>query len=490
MYLSKSKYCEAFQCMKLLWLSENKPEVKEITSNDSVFENGNEVGEVARNIFGDYIEIKFGDLNKMISDTLEVISNNSVCNICEASFNYNNNFCSVDILRKNNDKYEIYEVKSSTSIDDIYLEDVSYQYYILTKLGYSVSKVCIVYLNSNYVRKGKLELDKLFNIEDVTDICVLKINEVDKRIKSINDFMNNKNECGDYVSTNCFDPYLCPFFKYCTRHLDKPNVFDIHGMRKTKMIELYKKGITSFPLLIKEDINSKYLEQINYEINDLGDKVDKSAISSFINTLSYPLYFLDFETYQQTIPLYDEISPYQQIPFQYSLHYIEKLGGELKHLEFLADNLGDPRRDLAESLVKDIPKNVCVLAYNMSFEKNVISKLALLYSDLAEHLLNIKDNIKDLEVPFDKRYYYNKLMKGKSSIKYVLPALFPDDPTLDYHNLEEIHNGSEAMNAFKNMDKLSSEERLKLRESLLKYCCLDTYAMVKIYYKLLETIGK
>ena len=148
----------------------------------------------------------------------------------------------------------------------------------------------------------------------------------------------------------------------------------------------------------------------------------------------------------------------------------------------------DPRRSLAESLVEDIPLDVCTLAYNMSFEKNVIKSLALEFPDLRDHLLNIHEHIKDLMIPFYNREYYTKAMQGSYSIKYVLPALFPDDPSLNYHNLEEVHNGTEAMNAYATMGELSKEEQEKLRENLLKYCGLDTYAMVKIYDKLKEII--
>ena len=490
MNLSKSKYCLGFQCLKLLWLKKNKPDEEEVIDKSSVFENGNQVGELAKGLFGEYINIEYGNLSKMISDTQDAISKNDVCNICEASFDYNNNFCSVDILKKNKDNYEIYEVKSSTHVNDIYYDDASYQYYVLTKLGYKVKKVCIVYLNSGYYRKGELEIDKLFSIEDVTDTCISKLDFVESKIKEINKICDSDKEPEDMVSTNCFEPYSCPFFKYCTKDLPSPNVFNISGLWKSKMIDFYKDGKTSFKDLINENLSDNYLEQINFEVNDLPDKIEIDEIKSFLSTLSYPLYFLDFETYQQTIPLYDGINPYQQIPFQYSLHYIEKFGGELKHSEFLAEASVDPRRGIAEALVKDIPLNVCTLAYNMSFERGVIARLADLYPDLSEHLLNIRENIKDLEIPFAKRNYYNKLMKGKSSIKYVLPALFPDDPDLDYHNLEGVHNGSEAMNAFANLDKLSKEEQETVRNNLLKYCGLDTYAMVKIYYKLLEVVGE
>ena len=211
-----------------------------------------------------------------------------------------------------------------------------------------------------------------------------------------------------------------------------------------------------------------------------------SKIHEFLSTLSYPLYFLEFETFQQPIPLFDGIRPYEQIPFQYSLHYIESEGSDLKHLEFLALPDVDPRRDLALRLVSDIPKDSCVLAYNMKFEKMVIKNLANLFPDMSDQLMNIYDNMKDLMIPFYNRYYYSKNMHGSFSIKYVLPSLFPDDPSLDYHNLDEVHNGKEAMSSYANMGKLSPDEQESLRANMLKYCGLDTFAMVKIWEKLNE----
>ena len=123
----------------------------------------------------------------------------------------------------------------------------------------------------------------------------------------------------------------------------------------------------------------------------------------------------------------------------------------------------------------------------MGFEKGRIRELVDLYPDLAEHLMNIHDNIRDLMIPFQKGWYYSRAMEGSYSIKYVLPALFPDDPELDYHNLEGVQNGGEAMDMFARMQKMDPEELEKSRVQLLKYCCLDTYAMVKVWMKLLES---
>lgn len=171
---------------------------------------------------------------------------------------------------------------------------------------------------------------------------------------------------------------------------------------------------------------------------------------------------------------------------QYSLHYIESEGGEIKHKEFLGVSGEDPRRALAEQLVKDIPTDACVLAYKMSFEKGRIKELAELFPDLSNSLMKIRDNVKDLIDPFHDGYYYNKAIGNSFSIKSVLPAMFPNDPELYYNNLEGVHNGSEAMTLFPKIKDLPLDEQELTRHNLLKYCELDTYAMVKIFLKLVE----
>jgi len=490
MNLSKSRYCEGIKCPKILWLNQHKPEEREEIKNESILENGVIVGGVAKNLFGEYIDIEFNeDLSKMLNDTKKTIDENEFAIITEASFNYNNNFCSVDILVKKDKTYEIYEVKSSTEIKDIYLDDISYQRYVLNNLGYNVIKCSIVYINSNYVRYGELDLDKLFTIEDVSDIVISKQQEIKENIEIINETVKQTEEPSVSISMNCHEPYECPYFKYCTKHLPTKNIFTIKSMRMRDKLKLYNKNKYTYEQLLNEKINSKYKQQIEFELYNKEPHINKENIKTFLNNLYYPLYFLDFESYQQAIPLYDGISPYMQIPFQYSLHYIEKKNEQLQHTEFLAQPNIDPRRSLAERLVKDIPKDSCILAYNMGFEKGVIKKLANQYQDLSEHLMNIHDNIQDLMTVFQKRDYYIKEMLGSYSIKYVLPALFPNDPELDYHNLELIHKGDEASNSYANLGNMSKEEQKKIKEALLKYCKLDTYAMVKIWMHLNEIIS-
>ena len=486
MNLSKSKYCNGIQCMKMLWLDKNKKEEKK-ELNENVLKTGNFVHEIAKYLFGEHVNIEFNEnLNEMISNTYSTIDSYKNVVITEASFNFNNNFCSVDILKKTNNTYELYEVKSSTETKDIYIKDISYQYYVLNNLNLKVNKCCLVHLNSDYTRYGELELDKLFIIDDVTDEIIKLQDEVKENINKINEYIKQDSEPNDSIGLHCMNPYLCPFFDYCTRNLEKPNVFDVRSMKNKVKFELFNKNIYKYPDLLKQDIEPKFKQQIEFELYDLKPYINKEKIKEFLNTLDKNIYFLDFETYQQPIPLYDGVRPYMQIPFQYSLHYIEN--NELKHKEFLGDGVNDPRYELAKSLVNDIPLNSCTVAYNMTFEKAVIKNLSELYPDLSIHLMNIYDNMKDLMIPFNDRDYYCKDMKGSYSIKYVLPALFPDDPSLNYHNLDMVHNGSEAMSSYANMNSLNEEEKEKLRYNMLEYCKLDTYAMVKIYEKLKEVI--
>jgi hypothetical protein len=189
---------------------------------------------------------------------------------------------------------------------------------------------------------------------------------------------------------------------------------------------------------------------------------------------------------QSAIPQLDGTRPNQVIPFQYSLHYIESEGAPLQHKEFLAESGENPLRAIAESLCENIPKGACTLAYYKTFECDRLNELADLFPDLAEHLRSIADGIIDLLVPFQNGYYYKKAMGGSFSIKVVLPAIFPNDPTLNYRNLDGVHNGSEAMDIFPKIKDMPKEEAEKIRESLLKYCYLDTFGMVKIWEELVR----
>lgn len=486
LYLSKSKFCNAVQCPKMLWLHKNKPEeFDNSVLNQSVLESGNEVGDLAMGLFGEFSEVPYGDLINMLEETQRLIAE-GVPVIAEASFSLDGLFCSVDILKnKSNNHIEIYEVKSSTDLNDIYIHDAAYQQYVLTGLGYKVDKVSVVHINPYYERHGEINLNELFIIRDVTSQTASMQSGIRDFLSELESVMDSSCEPDISVGCHCNRPYKCGYFDYCTERLSHPNVFDINRMKFDTKVKLFNEGKYYFDELVRcKEIKGNQRLQVEAALSGKG-KINKKEIGGALSSLSFPLYFLDFETFQEAIPPFNFTTPYEQIPFQYSLHYLESTDSELKHTEFLAEAGTDPRRALAEKLCADIPLDVCTTAYNMSFEKNVIKKLAEIYPDLSSHLMNIHDNIQDLMIPFSKKYFYLPEMQGSYSIKYVLPALYPDDPSLDYHNLEGIQKGDQASNAFKNMKTMSPEEVAETRKNLLAYCKLDTFAMVKVWEKLI-----
>ena len=502
-YLSKSKYCGLWQCPKIAWLRQYKPEVATIDAAvQARFDAGNVVGDLAMGLFGDYVEVTTYngeklDLKAMIDKTV-IEMGNGTDNICEASFSYNGLYCAVDILRKEGNGWAIYEVKSSTKhqkedgsyTDDkeVYIADIAYQKYVLEHCGVNVTGTYLVCLNGDYVFDGTLDLQQLFFISDVSEEIPFESNRIDPTLAMAEKILSSDQEPDIDLDPHCKKPYECAFWKYCSRHIPDESVFKLYRLKNDLKFTYYHNGwITYRELLDNAHIkNEKQLRQIEYALEDKGTYVNKEEIAVYLQKLSYPLYFLDFETMQPVIPEFIGTKPYAQIPFQYSLHYIEQEGGELKHREFLAESGTDPRRAIAEQLCADIPMNVCVTAYNKAFECTRIKELAETYPDLAEHLMNIRENIVDLLVPFQSGWYYNRAMGGSFSIKSVLPAIFPDDPNLDYHNLEGVHNGGEAMTIFPKIKDMSPDEQQITRHNLLKYCELDTYAMVKVWEELVR----
>jgi hypothetical protein len=491
-YISKSDYCDALGCMKMLWLEKNKPEVFDRSAiNQSSLENGIMVGNVAKGIFGPYVEVPLSPNYVWMANKTSELMDAGTPVICEASFISDDLFCRVDILRNlGSGSVELYEVKAENSLKDINYDDAAFQAYVLRNAGIDVRRVCLVYLNRDYERNGDLDLAELFCIEDVTaQVNSMAVN-VPANVAAMKSALSKDETSFREIMPECMTGD-CGFWPYCTRALPQPNVFSLNGTRVKKQtkFKLYDSGIVSYPDIFRQGgLKDTQARQVDVFLSG-RPYIDVAGIRDTLDQLSYPLYFLDFETYNVPIPPYDHIRPFMQVPFQYSLHYIEHEGGELNHKEFLARAGEDSRRELAERLCEDIPADACVTAYFKPFECGRLKEMADLFPDLSAHLLAIRDNVVDLETPFKQQYYVLPAMKGKSTIKLVLPALFPDDPALDYTSLEGVHKGTEASAAFLAMADMSAEEQAVVRKQLLDYCGLDTLAMVKVWERLREAAG-
>ncbi len=485
MRLSKSRYCSGIQCPKILWMEKNMPEYYDDSlQSQQLLNTGIEVGNLARYYFSDVHQIEYNtDKNIMIEQTRDFIDSGAAT-IAEASFAYDGNFCSIDILQIYNDGVEIFEVKSAASVSEIHMHDMAFQCWILIQNGYQVKKPVLMHINNRYVRQGELDLAQLFTLEDCSDVVFPMMDDVESNIAAIKALAESVNEPDNDIGKYCNVPYTCGYKKWCWRHIPQDSVFDIS--RFSKSFSWYYDGVLSMGDVLSRNIklSEKQRTQVETTVNYLPPSINIPEIRSYLQTFSFPLYFLDFETYMPAIPEHDGMRPYMQVPFQYSLHIKMSASDEEQHKEFLAQTGTDPRRALAERLCEDIPVDVCVIAYNMTFEKQRIKELADYFPDLLEHLMSIHENMKDLMIPFQRHWYYSREMCGSYSIKQVLPAVCPNDPDLDYSALKGIHNGVEAMNAFAALSEKSEDEAESIRRNLLKYCRLDTLAMVRIWERL------
>ena len=511
MNLSKSRYTLYRQCPKALWLSVNKSE-EGIEPNLATIEEGQRVGQLAKGLFGSYIDVttyKDGelDISQMIKKTKALLDDPNVETICEAAFDVKDCYCAVDLLHREKGGWAIYEVKSSShneqpgkngkpkadSISQSYIWDIAYQKYVLTQYGINVTGTYLVRVESSYVLKGELDVKQLLHIKDMSELIVSELPKVADYCEVAKAILDEKSEPDHILHPGCHSPHDCAFKEYCMKlhNVPTPSVFDLYSIGWNKAVQINKEtnGKMDYPSLLKSGkiTQARHLRQIKAELKH-KDLINKAAIRKWLKeNITYPVYHLDFETMKSAIPPFQGTHPFQQIPFQYSLH-IEQADGAVEHREYLAQANGEnPMRLLAEQLCKDIPTDVRVLAYNKDFEQGRIEEMAEAFPDLHDHLMAIHDNIRDLAEPFQKWNYYRPAMNGSFSIKKVLPALFPNDPTLDYHNLPgTVHNGGEAMDIFPRMRNMSGKELEDARHSLLVYCGLDTWSMVVILRRLYD----
>ena len=297
--ISKSKYCSGVQCPKMLWLKIHKPELFDNSvMREAILEAGTKVGELARGLFGDFKVVKFGDSSKMAQETKDLISAGEKV-IAEASFLYAGLFCSIDILKNLGEgRVELYEVKSSTSVNDIYLHDVSFQVYVLEKCGYTVEKACLVHINNQYIRGQELELEKLFAIKDLTEVVHQMQPEVHDRVLSLKECISNSEEPDTDLGVYCSAPYDCGYWQYCSEKLPSPNVFDIAGMATKKKVEYYKQGIIIF-ILFKQMI---IIENVSIEtFNLVLCYCNSSSPESFIGLFFKIFFKFFFQIYQNNM---------------------------------------------------------------------------------------------------------------------------------------------------------------------------------------------
>jgi len=488
MTLSKSQYIRGLQCHKSLWLYKNKPELRDAhdTAQESLFNTGHTVGELSKELIphGEAILFDASDFKGMIRKTQELIAHGTEV-IYEATFNEGGIFAMVDILVKNADAWDMYEVKASTEVKEVHLDDVAVQWHALSQ-SITLNRAYVIHIDNSYVRHGELDVEALFSIADVTEHTLEKQADVHVQIEEMQQMLEGEMPNID-IGKHCDSPYACDFKGHCWKHIPTPSVFNI-SYAMGKQWTLYEQGIITIEEIPK-DFHFGFNATLQIKHHKSQEiKIEKSKIKEFLDTITYPINFFDFETFQNAIPRFDNQRPYAQMPFQYSLHILHE-DGTLEHKEFLGDENSDPRLPLAKQMLKDISPTGSIVAYSQGFEKGKIRDLAALHEKLSDDLLALNERFVDIADPFQHKHYYHPKFNGRYSIKIVLPTLFPNDDEFDYKKLGSVQNGGDAMDTFANLYLLKDESKKEhIRKDLLAYCRLDTLAMVRIWERLGEVV--
>ena len=481
--LSKSKYLAGLQCAKYLWMQIHEPvripEADAVTQY--IFDQGHLVGEYAKKLFPGGIDIPQDDFMENIAATKKLLAERKP--LFEAGILSGRIYCRVDILNPvNEDEWDIIEIKSGTSVKEVYIDDVAFQKYCCEKAGLQIRSCKLGFINKQYVKNGEIDPKELFILEDIS-AQIEEISEgIEDRISNLLEVVSNK-ACPEMtIGQHCLAPYECPLRVECWGFLPENSVFDLRG-GKTNQFSLYEQGILSIKD-IPDDIRLSRQQQIQKECVMTGNvHVEKEEIRQFLSRLKYPLYFLDFETIGPAIPLYDGTRPYQDIPFQYSLHVVKNDASEPMHHSFLAEGREDPRPQILRELHRLLGSEGSIIAYNAGFEEGVLKELVEGFPEYTGWLEGILTRMVDLLYPFTNFHYYHASQKDTASLKKVLPAV-----TGKGYEEMAIGAGMDASIAYGRItySNATEEEIANVRADLLKYCQLDTEGMIWVVDKLRE----
>jgi hypothetical protein len=486
--LSKSRFLAGQQCHLRLWYQCFERElIQEVPpSQQAIFDAGHEVGELATQLYPDgiLIDTPYYQHKQAVQSTRKAMQDPDVKAIYEAAFIYGGVRIRVDVLERSEDgAWNLVEVKSSTSVKEVYYPDVAVQYYVLEGSGLKISRAGILHINNQYVYDGlNLDLESLFSFGDLTDEIIAMQPEIPGQLEELRGMLAAKSAPEIRPSRHCHKPYDCEFWDHCTKDMPEFWVYDISGIGQNKLDELADMGIkaigdipTSFPLIqIQDRIRASVANKQEF----ISDQLEAE-----LNDVEYPVHFLDFETIGPTIPRYAGTRPYQTIPFQWSDHILYQ-DGKLKHHEYLCNEDKDPREEFSRTLIDALETEGSIVIYT-SYETGVLNSLIEHFPQYADKLQSVIDRFVDLYAIIRRNYYHPKFY-GSFSLKYVLPALIPK---MSYENLS-IQDGMQAsLDYLRMIDPATSEdEKTRIRDDLLIYCGQDTLAMVKIRDELLKRI--
>ena len=519
MNISKTDYILFRECPKNVWYKIHKPDIyykDELSDFEKhIIETGNEVELVARKLYPGAVLVEGRDeaarklTEELITKKQAAILQPVIVSATRGSTSGGKDgfMAAVDILEYNQatESFDITEIKASNEADKKrHYYDLAFQVNLLKRCGLKVGKINLMHLNPEYTRFGKLDIKALFATDDVT----LEISELNEEVNL------EMEQALKYLSSETEPPGSCSCLykgrsNHCTTfHHSNPAVpkYSVHdisriGLSKKKLAELIDGSHFDLREVPEEmELSIPQKNQISAYIHD-HIIMDKGGIREELKNLVYPIYFIDYETFPSAVPMFDGFSPYQQIPFQYSLFILDAPGAELKHFEFLHDAQSDPSAAFVESMQSQIGKVGSIIVWSKKFECTINKQIAERVPEAVGFIEDINNRTYDLMDVFTKQHYVHKDFKGSTSIKKVQPVLAPE---LSYKDLTIQEGGTAASSWIKLISpvptnkELSSRgasprgdltiDKVQLRKDMLAYCKLDTFAMVRILEELEKMI--
>jgi len=480
--ITKNIFLNTGVCPTLGWLLRSEEEIRQLSiealtlGEQFRIKQGLDIHIRARQLFPDGTLVERKNLDKAIEETEELMNTPSVSTILEATFLVDDYVTKADILKRKDDGWHLFEVKSSVNEKPEYIDDMAYTTTVFHKAGYKVSAASLLLISKAY-RLGMKDEDLFIEIDHTDEVLARSTEFLALLFDYVKSVTSAPTKPTPKLRREC---KACSLFRDCVGKDIRNHVLEIPRLTQTKFDQLQEQNITSIEDIPDEfqltDNQTRVRNCVISQQPSINDQL-KGELSSII----WPAYYLDFETVMTAVPLYPNIAPYTQLPTQYSIHKLADINNTIDHREYLADSCKDCRKEIAVHLINDLEDKGSIVVYS-SFEKTTITKLGQIYSELANQLNTLIDRLVDLEAIIRKNYYHPGF-HGSTSIKATLPTLVSE---LSYSDLE-IADGDSASAAFAYLAQgrySKGDEVEDIRNKLLRYCERDTLAMVKLHEKL------
>ena len=482
--LSKSRYLASSQCHKRLYWQVHAPGLaaKPDAATEVIMEQGHQVGLLARQLFPGGVEVRSeGGLDQAIRTTRELIANREVPAIFEGVFEHDGVLVRVDVLHRRADgRLRLVEVKSSTSVKEEHLDDVGIQSRVVSRCGVDLASVCLAHINRNYVFDGRsIDVRRFFKIRNLTRRVQRLQSKLTFQLRAAFTVLSMPKAPDIAPGKHCMSPVTCEFFDRCNPPLPVDHIGYLPRLHASAEEELEEMGVESIGD-VPDDFELTEIQRRAARCVQTGEPWFNPELGKAVDSLRYPLYFADFESVNPAVPRFPGMRPYDQLPFQWSVHVQREAGAAPEHHEFLATDASDPRREYITSLCAALGKTGTIVVYS-AFESQRLSELAAWLPEFSGLIEKIQRRLWDL-LPVIRNHVYHPAFAGSYSLKAVLPALVPE---MSYDGMV-IANGQDAGMAWESLVRgsLDQVEPDRIKKALLDYCGQDTLALVKLVTKL------